>query len=411
MVKTSRLHSVERDVLRLAHQTNQTEIKQMKVFLDDLRPTPDDWVRVYTSHELIKLFKQEARNITHMSLDHDLGEDTATGYDFMRWLEGEVFAGRVNRIPKIQFHTANPIGRKNMEQALQNISNILGKRKEQMTEKMIKFAKETMDAVKAQKYKTPSGRTLSLDKLVTAAVRRSVLYKPGEPEFGDLEEIAAEGSNTTSVTQESTLEAAWRLKDEKPCVLNFASAKNPGGGFLRGSVAQEESIARASALYHTLIVHPEYYEENKRSQAKNIGAYTDHAIYSPDIPVLRNDRGDWLEEPYTTSVLTSPAPNRSAMMDDAPMDLGEYRNTIDEAVEFVFRKRMKQVLRIMAKHGHRTLILGGWGCGVFGNDPEKVAEWFEEALKEHPYFDNIVFAIYDRPESDVMRAFTERFNR
>lgn len=388
----------------------------MRVFLDDLRSTPKGWVRVYTSYELIKLFKEEARNITHMSLDHDLGMDTPTGYDFMRWLEGEVFANRVNRIPKIQFHTANPIGRKNMEQTLQNISNILGKRKEQMTEKMIKFANDTMDAVKAQKYNTPSGRTLSLDKLVTAAVRRSVLYKPGEPEFGDLEEIAAEGSNTTSVTQESTLEAAWRLKDENPCVLNFASAKNPGGGFLRGSVAQEESIARSSALYHTLIVHPEFYEENKRSQAKNIGVYTDHAIYSPDVPVFRNDRGDWLEEPYTTSVVTSPAPNRSAMMDDAPADFGsserkQFFKAMDDAVEFVFRKRMKQILRIMAKHGHRTLILGGWGCGVFGNEPEKVAEWFEEALKEHPWFDNIVFAIYDRPESDVMRAFTKRFEK
>ena len=38
-------------------------------------------------------------------------------------------------------------------------------------------------------------------------------------------------------------------KDQNLICLNFASARNPGGGFLNGSQAQEESIARATGLY------------------------------------------------------------------------------------------------------------------------------------------------------------------
>jgi uncharacterized protein (TIGR02452 family) len=269
----------------------------------------------------------------------------------------------------------------------------------------IKIAEDTMEIVKSGEYKTDNGQIRHINELVKNAVNHSKLYGSNEPgeTFLDVDLIECPRP-TISVTRESTLEAAWRLKDKRPCALNFASAKNPGGGFLRGSLAQEESIARSSALYHTLIIHPKFYEENKRSQ--DFG-YTDHAIYSPDVPVFKNDRGELLEEPYTVSVVTSPAPNRSAMMADVPKTVSEA--ILAAKIEFVFRKRMRQVLRIMAENGHQTIILGGWGCGVFGNDPDKVAKYFKEALDDHPWFENIVFAIYDAPESDVMRAFSMMF--
>ena len=264
-----------------------------------------------------------------------------------------------------------------------------------------RVAEETMAAIKALKYTTGRGRTLSLDKLVTPAVRRSELFKPDWAEVLDVKENK---SPKISVTRESTLEAAFRLSDDNACVLNFASAKNPGGGFLRGAIAQEESLARSSALYHTLIEHPEYYEMNKISGRESAGLYLDYAIYSPGVPVLRNDRGDWLEDPYLMNVLSSPAPNRNAFAD--------LEQEVDDAkLNEVFRKRMLQVLRLMAFKGHRTIVLGAWGCGAFGNDPWTVAKMFEEALKVHPYFDEVVFAIYDAPDSDVYRAFEKTFGK
>jgi uncharacterized protein (TIGR02452 family) len=212
------------------------------------------------------------------------------------------------------------------------------------------------------------------------------------------------------VTRESTLEAAARLAGERPCILNFASAKHPGGGFLRGSPAQEESIARSSGLFPTLIRHPEFYEENKKSQRNNIGLYLDYAIYSPDVPVIRNDAGEWLEEPYFVSVVTSPAPNRHAIFDDEDNKMDDdQEEAMEMKIEQTFSKRMKQVLSIMAAQGHRTIILGAWGCGVFGNDPLMVAELFRDNLKLLPFFDKVAFPIYDRSDSETLRSFVQIF--
>lgn len=304
-----------------------------------------------------------------------------------------------------------------MRSVTQKQSDSSSESKTKMRNKAKKIAEDTLDAIKAQKYKTASGRTISLDKLIQPAVRGSKLYKPGEPAFSDwLDPDAVKNPNPKiSVTRESTLEAAQRLADEDPCVLNFASAKHPGGGFLQGALAQEESIARSSALYHTLLGHPEYYEENKRSQKDNIGLYLDYAIYSPKVPVIRNDRGDWLDDPYTTSVVTSPAPNRGAIFGDpdAP-DVGteersEFFMGTEEKIVETLRKRTDQILKIMIVEKHRTIVLGAWGCGAFGNIPLVVAQMFKNALDEHPYFDNIVFAIYDAPDSETYMAFDEVF--
>jgi len=101
----------------------------MKVYLDDMRDCPSDWVLARNVPTLIHLVKNN--EVTHLSLDHDLGEGEMTGYDFMRWLEAEVFHGRIKKLPDIVFHTANPVGRDKMRQVKYSIYRILESQKKE----------------------------------------------------------------------------------------------------------------------------------------------------------------------------------------------------------------------------------------------------------------------------------------
>ncbi|RKR43457.1 cyclic-phosphate processing receiver domain-containing protein [Paraburkholderia sp. BL17N1] len=77
----------------------------MKVFLDDARPTPDGWHRVFWPDEAIRLLQTGA--IEEISLDHDLGDDArGTGYDVILWIE-EAVALRGFKPPRIIVHSAN----------------------------------------------------------------------------------------------------------------------------------------------------------------------------------------------------------------------------------------------------------------------------------------------------------------
>ncbi|HZM76699.1 MAG TPA: TIGR02452 family protein [Candidatus Limnocylindrales bacterium] len=198
------------------------------------------------------------------------------------------------------------------------------------------------------------------------------------------------------VTFESTLAAARRAGPGSASLV-FASARNPGGGFLGGAEAQEESIARSSALYACQLTQPAFYEAHRASRDLR---YSHRAIYSPAVPVFRNDKGTLLESPYTTAMLTCAAPNLGAIRNP------DVRVTVPE----VLRARASRVLEVAAFHGHRTLVLGAWGCGVFRNDAAVVAEAFAHALKTVPHFDFVVFAVRDRlPNTPVYRTFAAAF--
>ena len=196
------------------------------------------------------------------------------------------------------------------------------------------------------------------------------------------------------ITGESTLAAAARLDD--PVCLNFASATKPGGGFINGAQAQEESLARSSALYPSLLAAEEFYVHHRQHRGP---LYSDRVIYSPRVPVFRDDRGSLLPEAYPVSFLTAAAPNRTAIVRDRPDLLPR--------VPGVLAHRAAWILRVAAAYGHRELVLGAWGCGVFGNDPALVADVFAAALREAPWFDRVVFAILDR-RGQVRDVFRER---
>ena len=94
----------------------------MKLWLDDERPAPDDtWTHVLTaSHCIYLLGCRSVFLVTELSLDHDLGDGNGTGYSVACWLEEEAASGRYVP-PVIRIHSANPVGRANMQRAIDSI--------------------------------------------------------------------------------------------------------------------------------------------------------------------------------------------------------------------------------------------------------------------------------------------------
>lgn len=203
------------------------------------------------------------------------------------------------------------------------------------------------------------------------------------------------------LVNQSTVQAIVDMSEtgHRPAVLNFASAKNPGGGFLNGAMAQEEALAASSGLYNTLFRHETYYAANR---ACGTMMYTDHAIYSPDVVFFRDGDFRLLNTPVTASVLTLPAVN-----------MGQVRLK-GEDVEYaktVMKARMRLSLAIFASRKETHLILGAYGCGVFRNDPVEVANWWRELLEDEGYcrfFEEIVFAVLDKGGKNIA-PFKERF--
>ncbi len=94
----------------------------MRVYLDDERPTPDGWVRVYWPNEAVALL--ETGDVVEISLDHDLGDDErGTGYDVLLWIE-EAVALRGFAPPTMLVHSANSSARQKMEAAIATIERL-----------------------------------------------------------------------------------------------------------------------------------------------------------------------------------------------------------------------------------------------------------------------------------------------
>ena len=248
---------------------------------------------------------------------------------------------------------------------------------------MASIAEKTLAILKAGQYTNPSGRVVNLGKTLRLAKDGTCTYPPEArvqvPAFPDR-------TTRIEVVNTSTLDAARGLADKghRVAALNFASAKNPGGGFLSGARAQEESLARASGLYAMLLGDPMYDHHRSRKDPM----YTTWVIYCPDVPVFRLDEGQLLDEPYLCSFLTSPAVNVGAL---------RHRDSRGDEIRRVMQERVERVLGVAALHRHEVLVLGAWGCGVFKNDPEQIAELFRSALagRFRGAFTHVVFAVLD----------------
>lgn len=89
---------------------------RIKLYLDDLRPTPEGHVCCRTAEEALVLIEQGI--VEFISFDHDLGTEK-TGYDVAKQIEEWVVYGKIP-MPRWHVHSANPVGAANITTAMRS---------------------------------------------------------------------------------------------------------------------------------------------------------------------------------------------------------------------------------------------------------------------------------------------------
>jgi len=255
------------------------------------------------------------------------------------------------------------------------------------------IAEDTLKIIAQGYFLTPAGMRIDIKEQQGFAEQQTVIYPPAITEqliHNRIPQPLANKTTQITVINETTLNATRRLikaGHQNVLCLNFASAKNPGGGFLGGSQAQEESIARATGLYNCLLKANEYYQTNRQTKSC---FYTDYLIYTPGVPIIKDENGENLTELIKTAIITAPAVNAGVVKQREPERLNE--------IEEVMKRRIEKVLAVALENQHFCIVLGAWGCGVFANSPTAIAAYFKWVIdhKFHNEFEQIVFAIYSK---------------
>ncbi len=198
----------------------------------------------------------------------------------------------------------------------------------------------------------------------------------------------------------ATIQAHKNNPNSRIAILNFASYKNPGGGFMNNMYAQEEAICYCTNLFYELVNYSDWYKH-----PLNNGLYDNKSILSHNIAVVASERGNLLppDEVFYIDVLTCAAPNLSSVL--------TYRPSLKEVAENISRDRVAYVMDIFANNHYDTIILGAFGCGVFKNDPNVIASAFKTYINNNSdKFKNIIFAIPDKTSKNY-QTFKNILNR
>lgn len=258
-------------------------------------------------------------------------------------------------------------------------------------------------------FKDTIKKSNTIYKQATDALKENTrVFDDADNIFTD-KELILNDNMKISVVAGGTVSTAYKMKvsDNKyVAMLNFADAKRPGGWVAEGAQTQEENICRCTNLY-AAITQPKcmtnYYGLNLKagipdSERHYNEPYTDALIYSPSVAIFKDDI-TYDDVPVRfVDVITSPSPCGNV-----------------GGVESILEHRMRGIFKVAHYYGVTSIVLGAWGCGAFGQNPEVVAKCFANVLKELPLFDEVVFAIRPTAVRDywddvTFSAFAKQFN-
>ncbi|KZW03154.1 hypothetical protein EXIGLDRAFT_738009 [Exidia glandulosa HHB12029] len=278
-------------------------------------------------------------------------------------------------------------------------------------ERLAKIAGETLSAIENGSYML--GTSAYRLAPAVAAMTQNTIFEAASTPLANWQHrtshVTAHTTRTSfAISEVSTLVAVRKLAQDPAATvgaLNFASAKHPGGGFLTGAQAQEESLARSSTLYCSLTcpVGAQFYAEHKEP-----GYYSHAMLWSPGVLFFRSDDGGWLP-PVAAGVLTSAAVNAGAVK----QRLAENEHAeADGRIEACMHERMARILALFERQGSTHVVLGSFGTGVFKNDVSTIAKLWADLLGPNQRFENsfrhVEFAILGRETFEVFKAGFER---
>lgn len=255
------------------------------------------------------------------------------------------------------------------------------------------------------------------EKEIAYSVENTKLYNKEFNNTSKIKELKNKNSTSFELLDKDTVSALVEAvkKSANVTILNFASYRHPGGGYLNGSKAQEECLCAESNLYNILskfnntidesITNIEAYRNNKtyyygyntsKYHKYKGNLYTNRGLYTPDVIFTLA-----LRKPIKADVITVAAPNYSASR--------KYVSAQENSK--ALESRIKFILGILSENNTDTIILGAFGCGVFGQEPVEVAEIMLKLLTTDfkGVFNKVIFAIPDKSSKNY-RWFSEVLN-
>lgn len=230
--------------------------------------------------------------------------------------------------------------------------------------------------------------------------------------------------NRTRIVDMTTQEAIWKIyhddstfqdigiyfdnETQRLAALNFASFRNPGGMYMEGSSAQEESLCHHSNLYSALSNRDDYYRANR--YLLHDGVYATRGLYTPDVYFFDpNDKDvqdcniDESTDVAICDVITLAAPNYKVAT----------KQQVDkDTLHHAMVDRVDAIIAVAAQMNVNVLILGSYGCGVFGWNPEEVANIFFDRIVTLPQALSIrsfIFAIPAGPNKDAFERVRDQY--
>ena len=324
---------------------------------------------------------------------YDVAPLFADSYELENVILPESFVYVIEHLPRFM---GNPVNSWNSHKDFLDLRMYMetksGLHREESKKILIKTFHNTVQIVNSGFYLTEEGKTITLPS--DKRGMDGTAYYDKEFSVDNVPSLRCE--TIVEVTEKDCLKETLRLTQEGyyPAVLNMANRQNPGGGVLKGSRAQEESIFRRTNIFRSLYRFAPFAEvfgvvrsDKQYPLDRDFGG-----VYSPDVVLFRDSERygcRLLEKPQYISVISVAAMNRPEID-----SCGKIRKDLVDGV----RNKMRTIFRIALRHRHDSLVLGAWGCGAFCNPPSHIASLFHEVMNEKEFknkFRKVVFAIVE----------------